>query len=451
VLAATVLLLVLLAGGARAAEVPASVRRISLQEALAIALRDNRTLRAAALTSEAAQAGVGVARGALVPRLDAGENFSYTNNPVLAFSDLLLQQDFSQSDFALDNLNHPGFISNFQSQVRLSFPLFAGGRLIAAYRAAGFAADAERWQEIRTRQQVEFAVIQAYYSALLAQERTTVVASALAAARAHLKQAQDFFAHGTVVNSDVLRTQVLVGGLEQQEIEAHSQLNISWASLAHTLGDEDQRFAPSATARSLQSAASTPALEVLIPEAIANRPELKIADYRVEQARQAVTIARADYLPTVEIAGVYENDSQQLTRAGNNGALFVTGRLNLFNGLATQAKVNAAQADLSRARTLAADLRHAIALEVESVYRTLAATRQSLSVAERDNAYAQRALAILQDRYGTGLATNVAVLDAQTAREEAAMQLARARVNFALDQAALNLAIGSDPQSQSGR
>ena len=112
-----------------------------------------------------------MARGALIPRLDASENFSYTNNPVMVFSDLLLQQDFSQKDFALNNLNHPGFLSNFQSQVRLSFPLFAGGRLIAAYRAAGFAADAERWQQIQTRQRVEFAVIQSYYSAVLAEQQ----------------------------------------------------------------------------------------------------------------------------------------------------------------------------------------------------------------------------------------------------------------------------------------
>ena len=118
-------------------------RRISLQDAIAIALHDNRTLKAATFGTEAAQREIGVARGAMIPRLDAGENFSYTDNSVQVFSDLLLQQDFSQRNFALDQLNHPGFLSNFQSQVRLSFPLFAGGRLIAAYRAAGFGADAE--------------------------------------------------------------------------------------------------------------------------------------------------------------------------------------------------------------------------------------------------------------------------------------------------------------------
>jgi outer membrane protein len=239
-----VLMIVLFGVAAGAADDPAPPARISLTEALAIALHDNRALTAASLGSEAAQDEVGVARGALIPRLDAIENFSYTNNPVMVFSDLLLQQDFSQSDFALNSLNHPGFLSNFQSQMRLSFPLFAGGRLIAAYRAAGFGADAMRWQQIQTRQHVEFAVIRSYYSAVLAEQHVAVVDRALAASRAHLSRAEDLFGRGMAVNSDVLRTKVLVGGFEQQRYQAESQLRIAWASLAHTLGDEDRRLAP---------------------------------------------------------------------------------------------------------------------------------------------------------------------------------------------------------------
>jgi outer membrane protein len=441
-------LVMLLCGAARAADAPVPPRRISLDDAVAIALRGNRTLKAAGFATEAAHAGIGVARGAMIPRLDAGENFSYTDNPVQVFSDLLLQQDFSSGDFALDRLNHPGFFSNFQSQVRVSLPLFAGGRLIAAYRAAGFAADAGRGEEIATRQRVEFAVIESYYAAVLAEQRVAVVDRALAAARAHLAQAKDLFAHGMVVNSDVLRTNVLVDTFEQQRIESDSQLNIAWAALAHTLGDEDERLAPLEKPGAPGARAGVPpdALESLVGRAIADRPEIKVADARVNQARQAVTIARADYLPTIEIAGVYENDSERLARAGNNGALLVTGRVNLFNGLATRAKVDAAQAQLDRAKTLADDLRHAVALEVETAYRNLAAARQSVVVAEGNIAYAGNALKILEDRYGTGLATNVALLDAESTREEADMRVVAARIGVAIDHAALNLAIGVEPR-----
>jgi outer membrane protein len=451
-LALALILVVLLAVAARAGDSAALPKRISLDEAIAIALHDNRTLKAAGFGSEAARDEIGVARGAMIPRLDAGENVSYTDSPVQVFSNLLLQQDFGAANFALNQLNHPAFLSNFQSQVRLSFPLFAGGRLIAAYRVAGFAADAERWQEIQTRQRVEFGVIQSYYTAVLAEQRVAVVYRALAAARAHLKQSEDLFGHGMAVNSDVLRTNVLVGSLEQDRIQSESQLKIAWAILAHALGDEDQRLAPLQKPVELAGAAPPPGqLEALVARAIAQRPEIKVANSRVNQARQAITVARADYLPTVEIAGVYENDSERFARAGNNAALLVSCRLNLFNGLATQSKVDAAQAQLSRAQVLDDDLRRSLALEVETSYRTLVAAEQGLEVARRDTAYAESALKILEDRYGSGLATNVAVLDAQTTREEADMRLVSAQVGVAVDRAALNLASGVEPQAASGR
>jgi outer membrane protein TolC len=125
----------------------------------------------------------------------------------------------------------------------------------------------------------------------------------------------------------------------------------------------------------------------------------------------------------------------------------VTGQLNIFDGLATRSKVDAAEAQLSRARTLANDARHSVALEVETARRRLIAARQALEVAERDTTYADNALKTLEDRYGSGLATNVGVLDAQTAREDADLRLVAARLGIAVDRAALNLAIGAEPHS----
>lgn len=420
-------------------------RQISLAQAITIALQHNRTLEAAGYGSRAARDQAAIARGAMLPRLDALENFSYTDNPVQVFSSLLSQQEFATPDFSIDQLNHPGFLSNFQSQARLSFPIFAGGRLIASYRAAGFGADAEQWQSIRTRQQVEFSVIQAYYAALLAHQRTAVVDRALEAARGHLKQAQDLFAHGMVINSDVLRTQVLEGTMEQQRIEADSDAAIARAELAHVLGQEDESFAPMDGTAVAQNAAASSPLDQLVKDAETARPEIKIAEDRLKQAQQGVTIARADYFPAVGLAGVYENDSERLTRGGNSAALMMTGQLNLFDGLATRSRVDAAEAQLLRAKTLAQDVRHSVALEVETAMRRLAAAGQALEVADRDTRYAAKALTTLEDRYGSGLATNVSVLDAHTAREEAELRLVAARTAIAVHRAALDLATGAEP------
>ena len=430
------------AGAAHAA----ALRRIPLAQALTIALRRNRGLAAARFDRAAADAETDVARGAMIPHLDAGENYSATDNPVQVFSDLLLQQDFAASDFALNSLNHPGFFSNFQSDVTLSFPVFAGGRLLAAWRAAGLNAEAARWQETEARQRVEFDVIRAYYAAVLAERRVGVVDRALAAARAHLAVAQDRYHHGLAVNSDVLRAEVAVGALDQQRIEAASGVAIARDEFGHVLGAEDQGFAPLENPDELAAAAGVAGpLDALIARAAAARPELHAAEIRIAAARQRITIARSDYMPTITVASVYENDSKTLMRAGNNAGVFVNARLNLFNGLASRARVDAAAARLDRIEVLARDLNEAVRLQVSTAWRRLEAAREGLDVARRDVGYASDALRILDDRYGAGLTANVAVLDAETAREQAEMRLVGSEINVAVDRAAVNLATGSDP------
>ena len=71
-------------------------------------------------------------------------------------------------------------------------------------------------------------MIQSYYAAVLAEQQVAVVDRALAAASAHLSRATDLFERGMAVNSDVLRTKVLVGSFEQRRFQAESQLNIAW-------------------------------------------------------------------------------------------------------------------------------------------------------------------------------------------------------------------------------
>ncbi len=417
-------------------------RRILLAEALQIASQHSRILMAASLKRRSAADQVTEARAALLPRLDALENYSYTDNPPLVFSNLLAQQEFTSADFALSRLNFPAALSNFQSQIMMSQTLFAGGSVWAAYKAAGYQADAETWQTTRVRQEIQFAVIQAYYRALLAEQEEAVIARALAAARAHRDRARNMLKQGMVVSADLLRSQVVVGSLRQQLTSAQSLIEIARAQLSDTLG-VDERLAP--LGAQVPAALKSRGLAELRETALRHRPEVKIAYDRVKAAEQAVTIAHAGYLPTVSLATTYENDSEELIRAGNNYSVFLFARFNLFNGFATRAKVDIAQSDRERAIILRAQLLQDIGVEVERAYRTLEAARENLGVAQRDRAYAADALRILENRYGAGLATNVDVLDAQASRRSAESRSVRAKVEVAVDFAGLDLAVGQAP------
>ncbi|MGE5215884.1 MAG: TolC family protein [Chloroflexota bacterium] len=414
--------------------------KLSLQQAIDLALTGNRQLRAAGEQQEAAARGVGQARGAFFPRVDMLEGFSYTDKPTLVFSSLLDQASFKQENFALNSLNNPTPITNLSSQIRLEQPLYTGGRLSASLAQAR--ANAEAFQEItkRTRQEVTFRVTEAYYNALLAEGNLGVVERALRSARAHMARAEDLFNKGLVVRSDFLRTQVLAGSLERERLEAENGVKISRSRLQHLMGIEGKTF--QLTERVDADALPVEGLDTLDARAKELRPDLKVREKELEKAAEMVRAAEADFFPSVGFATQFEGNTRKFTSSGENFAVFLTARWNLFNGFTTQEKVKEAQAQLRHAQLLRDDLAQGVALDVEEAYLALLAARRQVTVASDNVRQADESLRILRDRYDAGLARNIDMLDGETALKRAEQDLLRSRVFSQIYRSRLKLATG---------
>lgn len=419
------------------------IKPLGLTDAIQMALRNNRQIQAASRQREAAATTVGQAKAAFLPSIDIVEGFTYSDKPTLVFSSLLDQASFKQRNFAIGPLNEPTPLTNLGSQIRLEQPLYTGGRLTATLMQARAAAEASQEITRRTEQEVIAQVIEAYYHVLLAEGNLGVVDKALLSARAHLDRTKDLFDKGLVVRSDFLRTQVLVGSLERGRIEAENLLTITQSRLRHLLGVEEGKF--QLTEQIKEDTFPIGALPDLTSEARKHRPDLKALEKEVERATEAVRAAEAAYYPSLGLVTQFEGDTRRFRSSGENFAVFVTARWNIFNGFATQEKVAETQELLERARVLREDLVQRVALEVEQPYLTLVAARRQVAVAKENVTQAQESLRIVRDRYAIGLARNIDVLDGETAVEKAEQDLLQARVNSQIFRARLNLAIGQLP------
>lgn len=413
---------------------------LSLRDAIQLALKNNRQIQAAAQQGRAAASRVGQARAAFFPRLDIVEGFNYSDKPTLVFSNLLDQANFQQQNFAINSLNEPTPLSNLSSQIRLEQPLYTGGKISADLRQAKAAAESTQERTTRTQQEVVTRVVEAYYDVLLAEGNLDVIDKALASARAHLERARNLFEKGLVVRSDFLRTQVLVGSLEREKIETDNLVAISRSRLRHLLGLEEEKFA--LTERVTEDGLPVGELAGLTSEARQSRHDLKAAEKEVEAALAGIRAAQAGYYPSLGFASQFEGNTRRFTDSGENFAVFVTARWNLFNGLATQERVTEAQALLQQARLLRDDLAQVVALEVEQAHRGLLASRRQVVVARNNVAQAEESLRIITDRYRVGLVRNVDVLDAATALKRAEQDLLQAQVRSQVFRARLHLATG---------
>jgi len=416
---------------------------LSISDAIQLAIKQNRQLEASRQGTLAAASGVGQARAAFFPRLDIIEGFNYSDKPTLVFSNLLDQANFKQNNFAIGSLNNPTPLTNLGSQIRLEQPLYTGGQLSAKLGQAKAAAEASDEMTKRTEQQIVIGAIEAYYQVLLAEGNLKVVAKAVESARAQLERARDLFDKGLAVRADYLRTQVLMGSLERERLEAENFVTTSHSRLRYVLGADEEKF--QLTDGVTEDAAPLEELSSLKTRAKEQRPDLRAAGKDVERSEESIRAARAGYFPSLGLITQYESNTRNFTSSGENFAVFLTMKWNLFNGLATQDKVIEEQALRKRAQLLEADVLRSIDLDVENAYLGLLTSRRQVTVARENVAQAEEALRIITDRYQAGLVRAIDALDGETALKKAEQDLLAAQVNSRVFRARLKLATGERP------
>ncbi|MBE7543838.1 MAG: TolC family protein [Solibacteraceae bacterium] len=163
---------------------------LDLPGAVQRALTAHPSLTAAAARIEAAEARREQARSGFLPRVQYRESFQRGNNPVYVFGALLTQRQFGESNFAIDALNRPDALNNFQSQLSAEQTLYDFGATRRGMRAAELGKQLSEQDRRGLELQVLAGVARAYHGVTLAAEALKVAEEAKKSAEADLKRAE---------------------------------------------------------------------------------------------------------------------------------------------------------------------------------------------------------------------------------------------------------------------
>ena len=423
--------------------VPAADPPLTLAETMLLALKENPGLKAAGFTVETAEADMARARARFLPQINFGENFTYSDNPSVVFSNKLNQRVFQQQDFLLDNLNHPQPYGNFRTGLSLSQPLFQAGEAYLGYQQAQLGREIAAAQVLGQRQQVLFQVTQAYFGLQLAQEKEGVMTRARETAAAHLKVVQARYDAGAVVKADVLSAQVNLARLTQEAMTARSQVQIGWSALETAVGVKGLGARPLSAAPQ-EAAPLPPRLEDLQEEGKSKRPDLKRLTLAAQIAQQETTKARLNYLPRLRVVAEYDVDQRRLFgSSGDSYTVMALMNFNLFNGLADLARVRESRAREAQAREFKRELEDRIRHQVTESILNLKTAHERLKVARAAVDQAREGLRLIRLRYQEGLTILVDLLTAENALKDAELSRVAALFDTHLAQAGLELALGT--------
>jgi outer membrane protein len=438
----------------------------SLQDCLELGMRNSKALRAAQLRLQALGAAYLAARDARLPSLALAAKYSRLS-PLAAGSIDLGGSIGSISLF-------PAVEDTFALSASLQQPLWSGLRIRSAIAQARAAREEAALSCQQQRQELAYQVRAAFWELAKADEALRVFDENITRVNAHLKDIQDFYDRGLVTYNEVLQARMQLAQTTLRRLEAGNTRALLQARLAILIGlpadaliEPEYRLGEEA-GPAAQAAVDGPAgaeAEAGVPAgpgtvdreldpgeglaaALERRPEVGAARQRLAAAQAAVTAARSGWYPSVFLTGGYQyalpNPRQFPPEPQFTGTwdLGVAASLDVGRWPAVARHGQQALAQAGQAREALGQLEDSILLEVFQARLRLDHNAQRIGVARQLVAQAEENRKIISEKHSSGLALASELLDAETARLEADLELSQARIDLEIARAALARALG---------
>ncbi len=382
-----------------------------LDRLMDMALRDNPGLQVAAARLRQAQALARVEGARLLPFLDAEmefENQRISENGVFA---VLNRKEAAGANIIFGQIN--------PLSLRYEFDFWGKNR--AALEAALGEAAAEEAERAEVRLQLTTAIARSYFRGVALRQQLELTQEMVELQRELLQVAETRFQLGLDSASPVKQANVELEAANKREAGTRDQLDVQRNLLARLIGR-----GPDSTQGLFAGTVSLPGripLPAQLPlELLAHRPDLASALRRAEAAAQRIKVAKASFLPTIDLAAFVGFNALTLTKGGSSlanllfsGSSFSYGvapglRLPLFEGGRLRGELSAQRAEYDGAVEL---YNKTLLQAVQQVADSLSNWRETRAILEAHQRLltSQREdLDLAQERLRSGLDDRRAVL-----------------------------------------
>lgn len=329
----------------------------------------------------------------------------------------LYGQYFSQLDSRL-----PAFVETFKEQDYKTAtlvgvqPIFMGGKLAAAKKAAAAERRASEAELTKVRNDITDEAVTRYLSVALFEDVVRTRQDVLAGMGHHRDDAQRLYAEGLIARYQLLRAEVAVADAERNLFDDQNRLELATVALRHTLGLADD--APIEITDSMAYVATPDSLPAFQTSAFAGQPLLHMIAEKKKAAAQKLAVERSEFLPHLYGFGKYEMYPQYLSSLEPRWAVGIQFSLSLFNGGKRYERWQSARHLTREVACLEADARRQIDLLVQKTYREMRNAEERYRRLQTNVDLGRENLRVNESRFATGLGTSLDVIDARLSLEK---------------------------------
>ncbi len=407
-------------------------RTLSLEEALEMTLSDNPAIRAAEFNRRAAQQERRAAIGLRMPQIGITGSYAYLgkdieidlNNmkaPVQNLAGQILQSGMIPSDYipSISQMLSGAMAASWALPLQdrslgfvggdVTVPLWMGGKINAANRAARINEQTARSQGIQQRNALVSELVERYYGLALAQQVVVVRQQVVDGVRKHLEDAAALEAQGMISRSEKLYVEFKMSEAERDLQNAQSQVETIAAALNSTIGQTDN-YQPVTAMFILERIEPLDHFRTLAAE---RNPLLDQVDQKRRLAYEGVRAQRSSFLPQVVAMGGMSFYDYQVSKVLPRWAVGVGVNFKLFDGLNREYKYSAAKQTVRRVEALQDKAGNDISVLVEKLYNQMENYRTQMASIEASLAFAEEYLKTKNAAFLEGMSSSTDLIDAE--------------------------------------
>ncbi|MDE5579645.1 MAG: TolC family protein [Alistipes sp.] len=405
---------------------------LSLEEAIAAALADNPAVKAAEYEERAAVQERRATIGLRMPQIsvtgayaylgkDIGFDLNEMKTPVQGFagqvlgSGLVPQQYIPQIQQLLDPMLNADWFLKIQDRSlgtvggQVTLPIWLGGKINAAGRAAKIQERTAVAQGDRTRNALVSELVERYFGLALALQVVDVRQQVVDGVRRHLEDAAALEENGMIAKSERLYVEFKMAEAERELANARLRVQTVSSALQNTLNRSTEAL-PLTAMFILDRIEELAYYQDL---AASRNPLLSQVSLKRDLAQEGIRLQRSDFLPQVVAMGGGSFYNYQVTGLVPRWAVGVGVNFKIFDGLNREYKYSAAKQTVRRVGELQTKAEKDIAVLVEQLYNQLENYRNQMTSIEASLTFAEEYLRMKNAAFLEGMASSSDLIDAE--------------------------------------
>lgn len=390
---------------------------VTLQDAIAVALRNNKDLQVARLQLDRSRDSLNASLASKLPTLNSQLELNQRGDDTPA------AEGFTMRNRTL-----------FSGQIEVSYNVYDGGRRDASIARSSREVYLNQLEVERISEDIRFRSTAAYYELQNADAQVAIAQAAIEDFSQTLRDAQLLEKAGLGTRFDVLQAQVDLANANQALTRAIAEQRNARRNLADILG-VGQQVELTAADEIKESGEWAYTLEESIIMAYKNRAELQQLLVKREINEKNREIALAETRPNVNLFANYNftntfADTFDVTGYANGYNLGA--RLNwlIFDGGVANAKGDVETRNMEIEETNFAKQRDEIRLKIETAYNKMIANKENISTTETAVTTAVESLRLARLRFQAGVGTQTDVINAQRSLTEARGNFLKAIIGY---------------------